>query len=75
MMFTFDEDAINIAINNISGYIVYLVAKETGKPIEEVSEAFFASDTYSLLSDIETGYYWDSISELTDKFSAEIKAF
>ena len=71
-MFILTDDAIDVAIDNISGYIVSVIAKETGKSIDEITEAFLASDTYLLLSDKETGYYWDSISELVDKFKGEI---
>jgi len=71
-MFVFNDDTIDIAIVNISGYIVSVVATETGKPIEEVSEDFLSSKAYSLLSDKETGYYWDSMDELVEMFKAEI---
>jgi len=71
-MFVLTDDAIDVAIDNISGYIVSVVAKDTGKSIDEITEAFLASDTYSLLNDKETGYYWDSISELVEKFRTEI---
>ena len=71
-MFVLTEQVINSAIDTISGYIVSTVTKETGKSMEEITEAFLASDTYSLLSDAETGYYWDSMSELIDKFKKEI---
>ena len=71
-MFILTEQAINSAIDTISGYIVSVVTAETGKPIEEITEAFLASDTYAFLSDAETGYYWDSIIELIDKFKIEI---
>ena len=71
-MFVLTEQAINSAIDTISGYIVSEVSAETGKSIEEITEAFLASETYALLSDAETGYYWDSISELIDKFKTEI---
>ena len=70
-MFTLTDETIDAAIDNISGYIVSVVASQIGRPIEEVSEAFLASDAYALLGDKETGYYWDSISELIDKFIAE----
>ena len=70
-MFVLTEQAIDAAIDTISGYIVSVAAAETGKSIEEVSESFLASHTYALLSDAETGYYWDSISELIDKFLTE----
>ena len=72
-MFVLTEQAINSAIDTISGYIVSVVAAEAGQSIEEITEAFLASETYALLSDAETGYYWDSISELIDKFKTEIQ--
>ena len=70
-MFILTEKAIDTAIDIISGYIVSVVTAETGKPIEEVTEAFLASKAYALLSDAETGYYWDSIKELIDIFNTE----
>jgi len=72
-MFILTEQAINAAIDIICGYIVSEVSAETGKSIEEITVAFLASDTYLLLSDRETGYYWDSMSELIDMFKSEIK--
>ena len=48
-------------------------SQETGKSIEEVTEAFLASNAYALLSDAETGYCWDNMSELVDMFINEIK--
>jgi|GEM_PF-4507621 len=71
-MFILTESAIDSAIDSISGYIVFTVQSATDKPLEEVSEAFMASRAYQLLSDKETGYYWDSISELMDMFTAEL---
>ena len=71
-MFVLNDVTIEAAIDNISGYIVEVVATETGKPIEEVSDTFLSSDTYKLLSDKETGYYWDSMSELVDMFNSEL---
>ena len=73
-MFVLTEQAIDAAIDTISGYIVSVVTAETGKPIEEVTEAFLASNAYALLSDAETVYYWDSISELIDMFNTEATA-
>ena len=73
-MFILTEEVIDSAIDAISGYIVSVIATQTGKSIEEITEAFMDSDTYALLSDAETGYYWDSISELIEKFKAEIEA-
>ena len=74
-MFVLTEQVISSAIDTISGYIVSVVAAQTGKSIEEITEAFLVSDTYTLLSDAETGYYWDSIDELIDKFKTEIGAY
>ena len=73
-MFHLTEEAIDNGIDTISGYIVALVASETGRPLKEISEAFLSSDTFALLSDKETGYYWDSLSELIEKFSQEIES-
>ena len=70
-MFVLTEQVISAAIDTISGFIVSSTAEETGKPLEEVTEAFLTSHTYALLSDAETGYYWDSIAELIDMFKNE----
>ena len=53
-MFVLTEQVINSAIDTISGYIVSVVAAETKKSIEEITEAFLASEAYALLSDAET---------------------
>ena len=71
-MFYLTEEAIDSGIDSISGYIVSLVASETGRSIKSVSEEFLTSEAYALLSDKDTGYYWDSISELIDKFKEEL---
>ena len=71
MMFILTDSAIESGIDTISGYIVTVVALRTGKPIEDVAEAFLASAAYSCLSYKETGYYWDSMEELIDKFLTE----
>ena len=72
-MFVLTEQLISTAIDTISGYIVSVTAEETGKSIEEITEDFLSSNTYALLSDAETGYYWYSISELIDMFRTESK--
>ena len=73
-MFVLTEQAVSAAIDAISGYIVSKTAEETGKSIIEITETFLASNTYALLSDAETGYYWDSIGELIDMFKIECQA-
>lgn len=71
-MFHLTDEAIESGIDAISGYIVSVVAKNTGQPPEKISEKFYFSKTFALLSDKKTGYYWDSLSELIDMFSQEI---
>ena len=70
-MFILTEQVVDAAIDAISGYIVSIITEETGKSIKEVIETFLASNTYALLCDAETGYYWDSIGELIDMFKTE----
>ena len=74
-MFVLTEQVIRAAIDAISGYIVTITAEETKKPLEEVTEYFLTSKTYELLSDAETGYYWDSIDELIDLFKNEFQSY
>lgn len=71
-MFTLTDEIIDNAIGNISGYIVTTVSKKLDCPAADISEAFSESDIYALLQDKETGYYWDSMSEIIDKFINEI---
>jgi hypothetical protein len=52
--------------------IVTSVSESLNIPISDVSEQFLASNTFALLRDKETGYYWDSIGELIDMFLSEI---
>ena len=72
-MFILTDEAIESAIDTISGYIVTVVASRTGKPIENVAEEFLSSASYSLLNDKKTGYYWDNMDELAGRFMSEIK--
>jgi hypothetical protein len=61
------------AIDSITGFIVARAVKEFGKPVAQVMECFLLSDTYKLLSDKETGLYWDSLSETYNMFIKEIE--
>ena len=72
-MFILTDQVISAAIDNISGFIISEVTSKTGKSMEEITEAFLSSETYMLLSDPETGYYWDNIFELIEMFMIEIK--
>jgi hypothetical protein len=61
------------AIDSITGFIVAEAAKESGKSLVEVMEFFLTSNTYKLLSNKETGLYWDSLSETYNMFMQEMK--
>lgn len=71
-MFTLTDEVIESTIDSVSGYIIAAVSTDTGKSLEEVARLFYASRMYALLSDKKTGYYWDSIPEMINKFRAEI---
>jgi hypothetical protein len=72
-MFTLTDGIIENTISNTSGLIVATVAEAKNLPIEDISERFLASRTFALLRNKDTGYYWDSIGELIDMFTAEIE--
>ena len=70
-MFTLTDELIETAIDGASGFIIATVSSETGKSLDEVAKLFYASEMYALLSDKKTGYYWDSVPEMIDRFYAE----
>jgi hypothetical protein len=72
MMLEFNDAVIDSGIDNISGYIVARAAECTGMPLNVNAEKFFRSRAYSLLLNKNTGYYWDSMSDLLDIFLAEL---
>jgi len=65
------DDLITGTINSISGFIVAKYAEQYDIPLDLAMETFFNSKTYKLLSDKETGYYFDSIPEIYDMFLKE----
>ena len=71
-MFVLNDDVIETTIDSVTAFIIATVAKETGKSLCEVAELFYASKVYTLLSNKETGYYWDSIPEMIDLFVKEL---
>jgi hypothetical protein len=71
-MFTLDEAVIESTIASTSAFIVARVAKEVGRPTEEVALLFQQSKTAALLRDPNTGHYWDSIPELLERFKDEL---
>ena len=71
-MFTLTDEVIETTIDSVAGFIIATVSADTGQPLEEVAKLFYASRMYALLSDKKTGYYWDSIPDMIDKFYAEI---
>jgi len=70
-MFVLTDEAIDSGIDIISGYIVSIAAERTGRPAEKIFEEFYCSETFALLANKDTGYYWDNIGELIDKFLNE----
>jgi hypothetical protein len=72
-MFLLTDEAIEGAIDNVSGFIIAKTSAETGRTLQETAERFYASQMYALLSDKETGYYWDSIPEMIERFKAELE--
>ncbi|MDR2567612.1 MAG: hypothetical protein LBC97_16475 [Bifidobacteriaceae bacterium] len=73
-MFELTEEAIDSGIDSISGYLVAQAAERLAASPEAVAERFYASGTYAQLSDHRTGWYWDSILELLDRFLSEFRA-
>jgi hypothetical protein len=71
-MFILTDDVIENTISSTSGLIVATVAEKLDLPIEDVTERFLSSKTFALLRNKDTGYYWDSIEELIDMFTAEV---
>ncbi|MDR1972674.1 MAG: hypothetical protein LBQ46_12230 [Treponema sp.] len=57
------ETLIDGAIDSITGFMVARAAKQYHEPITKMMERFLLSNTYKLLSDKDTGLYWDSLSE------------
>jgi hypothetical protein len=68
------DDLIQGTIDSITGFIVQTVAESRELPAEQVMEYFLTSKTYALLSDKETGLYWDSLPELVSRFETELDA-
>lgn len=70
-MFSLTDEIIETAIDSETGFIIAAVADETGEGLDDVAKLFYASDIYALLGDKNTGYYWDSIPEMIERFYAE----
>lgn len=70
-MFALTDETVDAVIDSTSGFIIATVTAETGIPIGEIAVSFYASDIYALLGDKATGYYFDSIPEMIERFYAE----
>lgn len=66
------DELIVGTINSISGFIVAKYAEQYNIPLDTAMETFLNSNAYKLLSDKETGYYFDSIPEIYDMFLEEV---
>jgi hypothetical protein len=64
---------IDGAIDSIAGFIVAKVSEQREAPLTSMMERFLSSDAYRLLSDKETGFYWDNPREIYDMFIREIE--
>jgi hypothetical protein len=62
------------AVDSITGFMAAKAAEELHRPLAEAMEAFVSSHTYTLLSDTETGLYWDSLPETYQMFMREINS-
>ncbi|GHT95438.1 hypothetical protein FACS1894141_4050 [Spirochaetia bacterium] len=71
-MFTLTDEVIENTISSTSGFIVTTVAENLHLPAVDVTGHFLGSKTFALLRNKDTGYYWDSIAELIDMFTAEL---
>jgi len=70
-MFVLNDETIDTAIDSVTGFIIAAVAGETEKPLDEIAKLFYSSEMYILLSDKNTGYYWDSIPAMIEQFYLE----
>jgi hypothetical protein len=69
-----DDKLISATIESVSALIVSRAAAERHLTLEQATERFLQSQTYFLLADKNTGYYWDSIPELMRMFTAELES-
>jgi hypothetical protein len=67
------DDLIDGAIDSITGFIVAKASKQYDTPIAKMMEMFLLSNTYKLLSDKETGLFWDNLSETYTAFTRELE--
>ena len=70
-MFILTDETIDTVIDSVSGFIIAAIAEETEKPLDEIAKLFYSSEMYVLLSDKNTGYYWDSIPAMIEQFYLE----
>ncbi|MDR1294981.1 MAG: hypothetical protein LBK59_08500 [Bifidobacteriaceae bacterium] len=71
-MFQLTDESVRAGVDVIAGFLVAQAAAESGRSVEDVTEAFYASDAYAQLADPQTGRYWDSLPELLDLFLTEL---
>jgi hypothetical protein len=63
---------IDGAIDSITGFVVAKASEQRGIPVAKMMESFLSSNTCRLLSDKETGFYWDNVREIYDMFIGEL---
>jgi hypothetical protein len=66
------DDLIDGAIDSITGFIVAKAATQYNRSVAEVMNVFLLSNTYRLLSNKDTGLYWDNLSDTYNMFIKEM---
>jgi hypothetical protein len=69
------ETLIDGAIDSIIGFIAAKAAAQLHKPVAEIMDIFLLSNTYKLLSNKDSGLYWDSLPETLDMFMNELQPY
>ena len=59
-------------IQNLISYVVSYIAEDRKITIEQAMEVFFASELSKKVEDVQTGYYWESPSQVYEIFKKEI---
>lgn len=67
------DTRIQATIDNITGYVVSLFSQHLKIPIHVMQKIFLSSETFALLSDVESGLYHSDIKQTVDMFTEEIK--
>ena len=70
-MFRATDAMIAATIDNTTGYIANFLHERDQRPLQETLQEFMHSSTYELLTDKETGLYWESPAVVINLFLEE----